>query len=660
MKFLLANLFMLMGFIVVYGQDEECATILPDSAYAVSLPWYNNNQFLTDYLTNRGFYNGGLALRVPDPCPQARYQIPLRINIYRNTQGIGSITQGRAAQLVDSVNLIFQNAGTSIQFYIDNISVFTNNFYSTGIQTVGNSLDLFHHNWSSGVVNVNFISRSGGAVAGRGRASLPRYPELPFTNFSLFVRTHRNNNGNQMPFGEITSVFAHELGHTFGLLHTHHPGRLVSLATNNDNATINNGCYQEFQSRAAKNWTINGCLSTNDRRKCEINGDFLCDTEADPNVSAEWDGTAWLKQVRVNDCGYENPAFGNDYTEDNAGVDWTPGTDNIMSYSRWQCRDFFSDHQIGIMWYYIEQEFQQYFDGQFSGDLVCTSGTNISFDNPPPNQTFRWFVSPSNMFHSTTQSGTGTTAFVKAKNSSSNGWGQVTFTNGTPGCGGMSFNYEFWVGAPPTPTGNEFGEPISYNLSLDGVPDEICVSSASASGSFYAGYVADDASSFVNHWETDAGPILTNPSPTNYSSVTVRLNNYGNNRFIRVRAQNACGYGPWETKYFDLLYQPFGCSGGGGGIGFALQYSPNPVEESLTLDITSTSLTENTPDKSASKSKTSDQYSVVLRDDQGKIVFNRKSTNQKYTIPMHGFKRGYYYLVVEKDEQQQTAKIWKE
>ena len=67
MKFLLANIFMLMGLSVVYGQDEECATILPDSAYAVSLPWYNNNQFLTDYLNNRGFYSGGLALRVPDP-----------------------------------------------------------------------------------------------------------------------------------------------------------------------------------------------------------------------------------------------------------------------------------------------------------------------------------------------------------------------------------------------------------------------------------------------------------------------------------------------------------------------------------------------------------------------------------------------------------------
>ena len=177
---------MLMGLSVVYGQDEECATILPDSAYAVSLPWYNNNQFLTDYLTNRGFYNGGLALRVPDPCPQARYQIPLRINIYRNTQGIGSITQGRAAQLVDSVNLIFQNAGTSIQFYIDNISVFTNNFYSTGIQTVGNSLDLFHHNWSSGwltlilLVVVEVLSQDEEELACLGIRSflLPIFPFL--------------------------------------------------------------------------------------------------------------------------------------------------------------------------------------------------------------------------------------------------------------------------------------------------------------------------------------------------------------------------------------------------------------------------------------------------------------------------------------------------
>ena len=66
MKFSLAIFLTSLCLNLVYGQDEQCATILPDSAYAVSLLWYDNNEFLTDYLTNRGFYSGGLALRVPD------------------------------------------------------------------------------------------------------------------------------------------------------------------------------------------------------------------------------------------------------------------------------------------------------------------------------------------------------------------------------------------------------------------------------------------------------------------------------------------------------------------------------------------------------------------------------------------------------------------
>mgnify|MGYP006267184243 CR=1 FL=1 len=40
---------------LVYGQDEECATILPDSAYAVSLPCYDcpSTRFLCVYALPR-------------------------------------------------------------------------------------------------------------------------------------------------------------------------------------------------------------------------------------------------------------------------------------------------------------------------------------------------------------------------------------------------------------------------------------------------------------------------------------------------------------------------------------------------------------------------------------------------------------------------------
>ena len=53
---------------------------MPDSATVVSLPWYNNNQYLTDYLTNRGFYNSfGSDLRTS--CPSYRYAIPVKLDV---------------------------------------------------------------------------------------------------------------------------------------------------------------------------------------------------------------------------------------------------------------------------------------------------------------------------------------------------------------------------------------------------------------------------------------------------------------------------------------------------------------------------------------------------------------------------------------------------
>ncbi|MGJ3234981.1 T9SS type A sorting domain-containing protein [Marivirga sp.] len=161
--------------------------------------------------------------------------------------------------------------------------------------------------------------------------------------------------------------------------------------------------------------------------------------------------------------------------------------------------------------------------------------------------------------------------------------------------------------------------------------------------------VTNGGSAFAHHWETDAGPILTNPSPTYYSSVTVRLNNYGY-RYIRVRAENACGYSGWVTRYFDLVYQSGGCGPGGGGIGFAMQYSPNPVAETLTVEIEQ-------DEKAISQSS---EYTVSLNDKYGKLVYSNKSTALCHEINMKSLEKGLYRLVVEKDGEQHIAKIYKE
>ncbi|MDR1592405.1 MAG: hypothetical protein LBS16_05940, partial [Prevotellaceae bacterium] len=96
------------------------------------------------------------------------------------------------------------------------------------------------------------------------------------------------------------STVIHEMGHFFGLLHTH---------------DTNYG-YED----------PNGS-------NCSSTGDLCCDTPADPTLS----------QDNVNsNCVYTGTA-----TYD--GRPYTPDTHNFMSYSRKTCRNIFSDEQIDFI-----------------------------------------------------------------------------------------------------------------------------------------------------------------------------------------------------------------------------------------------------------------------------------------------------------------------
>lgn len=275
----------------IFAQQQFGCGVQPiDSATAVNLPWYDNNQALSDYL----------QARIGTTDPSARgdsnplYFIPVRLVIYRDNAGseLSSISSAFANDILDATNDIFFNAQSAIQFYVVDVDFVNNNFYRTDISDFGNTIDLFASNKEYGPVNIHFIKNTKGSFSNTsGYAISPFYPAVPTTEWSCFVRTHgakgRGDENVQNDFDEISTTLAHELGHVFGLLHTHHPGRLLSLASNDDNATIENSCYQEFRSRVAENYWYDGCTSTNNKKKCQINGDFLCDTEADPNVSYE-------------------------------------------------------------------------------------------------------------------------------------------------------------------------------------------------------------------------------------------------------------------------------------------------------------------------------------------------------------------------------------
>ena len=113
----------------------------------------------------------------------------------------------------------------------------------------------------SGALNVHFVIQSDPTPFQEvwdGRAQFPSYNP----NYACAVRT---NFGVQA----TSAVLAHEVGHTLGLFHTHHPGRNSSHEKNEDCGN----CYQESVSRTRTQGLA--CVSTIGQRKCEAMGIFF-------------------------------------------------------------------------------------------------------------------------------------------------------------------------------------------------------------------------------------------------------------------------------------------------------------------------------------------------------------------------------------------------
>lgn len=430
--------------------DPACSTPDLDSATAISLPWYNNNQFLENYLVQKGYNN---LPQISFPAPNARtttttflepmFLVPLNIYIYRDGSNNPSsaITDADARDYVCRVNEIFRNAGTAIQFYANFVEFEVNEFFNNRISTKWEVYDLWSRKRFStptlgNGINVHFIRYNNAPENNGGKASLPYYPVLPYSQYSLYVRTHEvysdGTRGIKRFAVENAATLAHEIGHTLSLLHTHHPGRLPSLVFNETNATISNGCYQESVSRVKSNYWYNGCISTDGLAKCGINGDFLCDTDADPSQSGR-------VSVTSTGCTYVHPPSG-DWRTDNWNDLWTPPTRNVMSYSRSECVNQFSRHQTAIMWRQMEH-FRGYINYQTptvlsNTDIVC-AGSNTSFtlsvNQFPSDASVVWDVQPANLV--AVPNGNGLTANLSAANSTVQGSVKITFSIiGTNNC----------------------------------------------------------------------------------------------------------------------------------------------------------------------------------------------------------------------------------
>ena len=361
-------LFFMMFIINVNAQEGSfCGTSGPDSLEATQLPYFGNNEMLLDILKTNNYKFDGSQNRVNttnDGINTAQWRVPVKIWITRRDDGTDGMAESVALTRIEQLNDQFNTAGTNIQFYalcdIDFIDDDTyheiQNFNTVDLTVIQDSFYIPE------IINLYFVSAITDAL---GFAQRP--DETP--NLIAFVE-------RTAPIG----IVSHEIGHTIGLLHTHYGGRQGHWTSNTTGNPINNGetkkCYQESVDRQKGNGFPCDFIG---HLKCSINGDFLCDTEADPELSL----------TNVTNCAYS----GGD--EDNWNDPWTPDCSNIMSYAPAACLNTFTPMQIAVMIAGIQsripgsyQLISNNFDVYEPDDLALNA--NEILMSTPQYHTFHW------------------------------------------------------------------------------------------------------------------------------------------------------------------------------------------------------------------------------------------------------------------------------
>ena len=285
-----------------------------------------------------------------------------------------------------------------------------------------------------------------------------------------------------------TGIVSHEMGHCLNLYHTHEL-KFGQELPNGSN--------------------------------CKTAGDLLCDTPADPSLDI-----------------YRDDINGNcelNYTIVEQGISYYPDTKNLMSYTKPDCMQRFSAGQVARMKDAI------YHAQILQAVLTCCQTAPVSLSQTKEvcyaeERTFR----VSNLCYSTqttwqTSSNlqvirqNNTSITVKAVNPtvSGQGWVRAIFTDATQ----------------PLTQHVQVGVPNAYLQTGDIESQFFDIFYKRWTRLFLHGVSENEG------WEWDVD--YSNVIPSNTRSVLIYPKVYGP-IYVRVRAENQCGKGPWLTEYFEV------------------------------------------------------------------------------------------------------------
>jgi len=342
---LLTAVFLLCLIHVSFAQKElrECGTQPFTLEEAEKQPWYGNNQYLLNLVDSiEGTLDQG-NMRT-EAITRSQFLVPVQAHVWHRSDGTGEVPEDwQIMSWINRANEVLKANNVSITLYmLCDVDHNNRDEYYDQISNDAGWTRLFNSRRNVDALNVHFLRGSRDNVFGVGQR--PR----TFNRYSSFaIITDRTIPGDRnqdiLDPNNIRDVglqdgfigtFIHEMGHAFTLSHTHEV--LESTRANADA----NRCHQEYVDR--RKVLAGHCIFTGslfgDNLSCEYNGDRLCDTPADPDL------TLGIEERWVENCNYTPTRIigGTSVTirepQDHDGIDWQPSALNFMSYTTGGCR----------------------------------------------------------------------------------------------------------------------------------------------------------------------------------------------------------------------------------------------------------------------------------------------------------------------------------
>jgi hypothetical protein len=394
---------------------------------------------------------------------------------------------------------------------------------------------------------------------------------------------------------EMSAILAHEIGHTLGLYHTHSAGRSWSH-TNNGGC---GDCHQESVSRSRRQEI--GCVGTYNELKCDVNGDYLCDTAADPE----------LTNLINYPCLYDSSNGGTD----NWGEVWTPDTSNIMSYSYLDCINFFSPLQVGKMNYYFTQIGISYpFYSVNGANYLCNGQTGYySTSSLPGVSNYTWETS-SNI---SILSGQGTNSISVQATDNYGGYIKVS-----PGCGYNSRSKSI----------REF-----YDLEIEGY-DTACAQNGftynyTIPPLYGASYFWSITNGTINYGQgTTAVNISLSPNSSNQTWLALDINGVCSSTVYKYKVIAHGNPPPPATQCFAHEDRPV-VEDPNNTIAGDIILFPNPANTNVTIIWPSETF-----------------YNLNMMDLRGRVIFSKNNIEEReYLLNLENYQSSIYFIQLTTD-----------